>query len=72
MHTIRKLSSATILIIAFVALIALLSGKVVQAKGGPPRCPKIYAPVICDGDKIYPNQCEADKKHATNCVPLGL
>ena len=72
MHVIQKLSSATIVIVAIVALFTLLPGKVVQAKGGPPRCPKIYAPVICDGDKIFPNQCEADRRHATNCVPLGL
>ena len=72
MNAIQKLSSATFLIVALVALFTLLPGKVVQAMGGPPRCPKIYAPVICDGGKIYPNQCEADRKHATGCVPLGL
>ena len=32
-------------------------------------CPLIYAPVICDKDRIYPNQCVADSKHAKNCVP---
>ena len=72
MNAIQKLSSATILIVAIVALFTLLPGKVVQAMGGPPRCPKIYAPVICDGGKIFPNQCDADRKHAKNCVPLGL
>jgi hypothetical protein len=35
-------------------------------------CPLIYAPVICDHGKIYPNQCEADQHHATNCVPYGI
>lgn len=72
MHAIQKLSSATIVIVAIVGLFTLLAGRVEQAKAGPPRCPKIYAPVICDGDKIFPNQCEADRRHATNCVPLGL
>mgnify|MGYP001052829282 FL=1 len=33
------------------------------------RCPAVYAPVICDNGKIYPNLCEADKHHATVCVP---
>ena len=36
------------------------------------RCPLIYAPVICDGGKTYPNQCVADQHHAKNCVPAGL
>ena len=41
------------------------------ALAGPPVCPKIYAPVICDNGKIYMNQCEADRHHAKNCVPYG-
>jgi hypothetical protein len=36
-----------------------------------PVCPKIYAPVICDNGKIYPNQCVADRHHAKNCIPTG-
>ena len=36
------------------------------------RCPLIYAPVICDHDKVYPNPCEADCHHAKNCVPYGF
>ncbi len=72
MYVIRKLSRVTIVIVAIVALFTLIPGKAVQAMGPPAPCPKIYAPVICDGGKIFPNQCEADKKHAKNCVPLGL
>jgi len=34
-------------------------------------CPLIYAPVVCDHGKTYPNQCEADCHHAKNCVPAG-
>jgi hypothetical protein len=45
-------------------------------KGGEPttdaRCPAVYAPVICDGGKIYPNPCYAEQHHAKNCVPLGV
>jgi hypothetical protein len=38
-----------------------------------PACPLVYAPVTCDHNKTYPNQCEADRHHATNCVPsVGL
>lgn len=50
--------------------VAVVSISVVNA--APPRCPKIYAPVICDNGRIYPNQCEADRHHAQNCVPYGL
>jgi hypothetical protein len=35
-------------------------------------CPLIYAPVTCDHNKTYPNQCEADCHHAKNCVPSGI
>jgi len=43
----------------------------VAEAGGGSVCPKIYAPVICDNGKTYPNQCEADRHHAKNCVPTG-
>lgn len=33
-------------------------------------CPSVYAPVICDNGKTYPNLCVANCKHAKNCVPL--
>lgn len=39
---------------------------------GPCICPKIYAPVLCDNGRVYPNQCVADCQHAKNCVPLPL
>jgi cbb3-type cytochrome oxidase cytochrome c subunit len=42
-----------------------------QAKG-PCRCPMVYAPVQCDHNKVYPNQCVADCHHAKNCVPIGI
>lgn len=61
-----------ILLVAAVVLgglTAIASRSVVSA--GPPVCPQIYAPVICDNGKIYPNQCEADRKNAKNCVPTG-
>ena len=53
-------------------------GKGTPAAGGGQQlqteglCPLIYAPVICDHNKTYPNQCEADQHHAKNCVPLGI
>ena len=36
------------------------------------RCPLIYAPVVCDNGKSYPNQCVADCHHARGCVPSGI
>ena len=66
----RHARQAFILILLLGAvLVAVVSRSTVSA--GPPLCPQIYAPVICDGGKIYPNQCEADRKHAKNCVPYG-
>ena len=34
-------------------------------------CPMVYAPVICDGGKVFSNQCFANCRNAKNCVPLG-
>ena len=58
--------------LAVLALAAVAVASTSVALAGPPKCPLIYAPVICDGGKIYPNQCEADRHHAKNCVPYGL
>ena len=61
----------------FSVVVSLLGGsgqagrpKVEEA--GASRCPLIYAPVICDGGKIYSNLCLAERHHAKNCVPYGL
>jgi hypothetical protein len=42
-----------------------------EVEAGNCRCPAIWAPVICDNGKTYPNQCYADCQHARNCVPSG-
>ncbi len=59
----------TLGVIVGAVVVAIASLKVANAR--PPVCPKIYAPVICDNGRIYPNQCEADRHHAQNCVPYG-
>ena len=49
-----------------------LLGDDVEKGGGcekPKRCPLLWAPVICDDGKVYPNECWAQKKCATGCVP---
>jgi hypothetical protein len=51
-------------------LVALAGGALATTTlAGPPVCPQIWAPVICDNGKVYANQCYADKAHAKNCVP---
>ena len=67
-----KRAGRTMAKLAVLALAAVAVGSISVALAGPPLCPLIYAPVICDGGKIYPNQCEADRHHAKNCVPYGL
>jgi hypothetical protein len=67
-----KRARRTITTIVLLALAAVAIASIPIAQAGPPVCPLIYAPVICDGGKIYPNQCVADRHHAKNCVPYGL
>lgn len=65
----------TVRVIALLGIVAAAGVAIAYSSSvsaGPPVCPKIYAPVVCDNGKVYPNQCEADRHHAKNCVPLGL
>ena len=47
------------------------AGRQPEPEASSVRCPMIYAPVICDGGKIYSNLCIAEAHHAKNCVPYG-
>ena len=70
----RALVACTVILTLFVAAIAtvtLLSETATRAEARC-LCPLIYAPVVCDNGKTYPNQCEADCHHAKNCVPYGI
>lgn len=60
-----------LLVVAAGAIAAISSFSNAAGGGGPPACPEIYAPVICDNGRVYPNQCWADRHHAKNCVPYG-
>lgn len=72
MNLVKKCLPVLLTVIAGAAVFAFMSGKPAEAaRGGGVKCPMIWAPVICDGDKIYSNQCFADKAHARNCVPYG-
>lgn len=62
----------SLLVLAGAAVVAITSfSNAAGGGGGPQLCPDIYAPVICDGGKIYPNQCYADRQKAKNCRPYG-
>jgi len=60
---------AAIFLVAVLAGVAAMMTTPVEA--GRCICPKVYAPVVCDNGKTYPNQCVADCRNATNCVPAG-
>ena len=73
MNVIKKCLPIVLVIFVVATVMAILPGEPVQAaKAGGPPCPKIWAPVICDNGKTYPNQCEADRHNADNCVPVGF
>lgn len=68
-----KQTKRTITQMLLLAAGAVTVATITVAMAGPSvRCPLIYAPVICDGGKIFSNQCLADAKHAKNCVPYGV
>jgi len=52
-------------------LFAVVCAALPLQAAGPCICPDIYAPVQCSNGKVYPNQCVANCRHATNCVPTG-
>jgi hypothetical protein len=57
---------------AAVASVAVQAAATARAEAAACRCPLIYAPVVCDNGKTYPNQCVADCHHASGCVPSGI
>lgn len=52
--------------------VALMTVTATPAEAARCICPQVYAPVVCDNGRTYPNQCIADCRHAQNCVPAGL
>ena len=69
----KRTNQVLLLLVVVAAAITAISSysNAVGGGGGPLVCPDIYAPVICDNGRIYPNQCWADHHHAHNCVPYG-
>jgi len=67
-RSIRILAASAVVFALVMGAAALWT----EVQAGGCRCPLIYAPVVCDKGKTYPNQCEADCHHAKNCVPAGI
>ena len=68
----KRLLSRAALAAALVATAGIgVATLVTDALAAPCRCPLIYAPVICDHGRTFPNPCVADCHNAKNCVPTG-
>ena len=71
MNQRSRLAMVVLAVAVFASAVVGVISLSTPAVAGPCICPKIYAPVICDNGKTYPNQCVADCRHARNCVPTG-
>ncbi len=72
MRAVKKILPVLLVMIVVAAVFAVWPDEPVEAaRPGGILCPQIWAPVICRGDKVYPNQCFADRAHAKDCVPYG-
>lgn len=67
----KRVLSRAFLIVALVATAAVGTTTLVSEAMARCFCPLLYAPVICDHGKTYPNIYCAQCKNATNCVPTG-
>jgi hypothetical protein len=68
-RAVRLLAGSALVAVLVIGIAAVVPP---PAEAGACRCPLIYAPVICDHGKTYPNQCVADCHNAKNCVPTGI
>ena len=67
-RALRLLAGSALLAVLVIGIAAVVPP---PAQAGPCVCPKVYAPVICDHGRTYPNIYCARCKNATNCVPTG-
>jgi len=77
MKKMRRVVGAVLVAAALTAalsfgFVALMTATATPAEAARCICPRVYAPVVCDNGKTYPNQCIADCRHARNCVPVGV
>ena len=66
------LAAALVASIVGAGIAALMATTATPADAARCICPMVYAPVICDKGRTYPNQCVADCRNAKNCVPLDI
>ena len=67
----RSLVRGLVVAMAFAALLIGSFAIFTEAQAASCRCPLVYAPVICDHGRTYPNPCVANCHNAKNCVPTG-
>ena len=68
----KRVFSRVVLAVALVATAAVGATTLIsEAVAGRCFCPLLWAPVVCDNGKTYPNIYCARCKNATNCVPTG-
>ena len=68
----RSMIVATVAAVVLALGVGLLTALVAPPiEAGPCRCPLIYAPVVCDHGKTFPNPCYAECRGGKNCVPTG-
>lgn len=67
----RALRALTLLAVVSAVTMGVLALSTPADARGRCVCPQVYAPVECDNGRTYPNQCVADCRNATGCVPVG-
>jgi len=69
----RRLDTVRFVVATLAALAIVVGAAAIftEIEAAPCRCPLLYAPVRCDDGKVYSNQCFANCRNATNCVPIG-
>lgn len=60
----------TLVIVAAIGVGVVAVSTEVDASGLEPcRCIPFFDPVVCNGGRVFPNQCEADCARAKECRP---
>ncbi len=68
----RGVFAAAVGAVAAFGLFTASAGEANAARFRPCICPHVYAPVVCDGGRVYSNSCFASCAGATGCVPGGF
>jgi dimethylaniline monooxygenase (N-oxide forming) len=68
----KKILSTLVVVCAGVAIgagLIAISGPAEAAPPEPCRCIPVFEPVICNGNRVFSNQCQADCAKAKDCQP---